>query len=259
MHAISITAAGRTTTGWQSGPRTAPPVVLLHGVPTSASLWSRLPEHLPNRRLIALDLPGYGGTPALSRPDIPAHLDWLAAAMATLKLRDPVHLVGQDLGGLLAAEHATRHGAASLTLTSAPAGLLWLVPRLTATPPLHRYFYQHHAGAIYLHHGINDGERSAFLALFEDIAGAEGLAEYMRQTALAFSGRALWSLPHRLRGVKTQCLWGTDDTLCPPITARWTARRLRGRAIFIDGGRHYVPFGCPQAYAAGLAGLWDSV
>jgi len=256
VHPFSITAAGRRTTGWRSGPASGVPAVLLHGVPTGAMLWSRLPAQLPDRALIALDLPGYGGTEALAHPDVAAHLGWLAASLGALGLTGPLHLVGQDLGGLIAAEHAARAGAASLTLTSAPAGLLWLVPRLTATPPLHRYFYERHSGALYLRRGIQDAERSAFLAEFAHVPREPGLSAYMRQTALAFSARALWRLPARLRGVRSLCLWGAADPFCPPITASWTARSLGADVVFLPGGRHYVPFGRPRAYAAALASFW---
>ena len=138
MEPIRFTAAGQPAAGWRAGPSAAPTTVLLHGVPTSAALWSRLPPLLADRRLIALDLPGHGDTPPLPVPDLPSHTRWLADALAALALSAPLHLVGQDYGGLIAALHAAEHGAASLTLTSCPTGLLWLLPRLTATPPLHR-------------------------------------------------------------------------------------------------------------------------
>ena len=256
MRPVQLIADGLHTTGWRVGPEDAPPAVLLHGVPTSAMLWSRLPEHLPDRPLLALDLPGYGGTAPLPVPSLPAHLSWLSAALSALGLPAKLHLVGQDYGGLLAALHATGHGAESLTLTSCPTGLLWLIPRLTATPPLHRYFYERHSGGLYLHHGVNADARAAFLAEFGEAAGQVGLSEMMRQTALHLSARTLWRLSGRLSGVATQLLWGDQDRFSPPITAAWTARRLGSARVLIEGGRHYVPFGRPAEYAAALRSWW---
>ncbi len=256
MRPVSIQLSGLPTTGWRSGPEDAVPAVLLHGVPTDARLFSRLPDHLPHRALLALDLPGYGGTAPLPVPSLPAYSAWLSAALDALGLAGPLHLVGQDYGGLLAAQHAAQHGAASLTLTSAPTGLLWLIPRLTALPGLHRYFYQHHGGSLYLHHGVCDGAREVFLERFGGVVQRPELSGFMRQTAQHLSSRTLWRLTGRLRSVDTLCLWGAEDRFNPPGTARWTARRLGGRCVLVDGGRHYVPFGQPEAYAAALGERW---
>lgn len=256
MRPVSILIDGQPTTGWRSGPEDMAPAVLLHGVPTDARLFSRLPDHLPDRALLALDLPGYGGTAPLPIPSLPAYSAWLSAALTALGLSDPLHLVGQDYGGLLAALHAASHGAASLTLTSAPTGLLWLIPRLTALPPLHHYFYQHHGGGLYLHHGVCDDARSAFLEAFGGVVARPELPAFMRQTALNLSGRTLLRLSGRLSGVDVRCLWGSEDRFNPPTTARWTAWRLGGRCVLVDGGRHYVPFGQPEAYAAALGAWW---
>jgi pimeloyl-ACP methyl ester carboxylesterase len=256
MRPVSISLHGQPTTGWRSGPEGATPAVLLHGVPTDARLFSRLPALLPDRALLALDLPGYGGTAPLPIPTLSAYTDWLTAALSALDLTGPLRLVGQDYGGLLAALHAAQHGAASLTLTSAPTGLLWLIPRLTALPGLHRYFYQHHGGGLYLHHGVCDGAREAFLETFGGVVARPELPGLMRQTAQHLSARTLWPLTRRLAGVDTLCLWGAADRFNPPATARWTAKRLSGRCVLVDGGRHYVPFGQAGAYAAVLSEQW---
>ena len=124
MEPIRFTAAGQSGSGWCAGPSDAPAVVLLHGVPTSAALWSRLPPLLTDHRLIALDLPGHGGTPPLPVPDLPSHTRWLADALAALALSGEVHLVGQDYGGQIAALHAAASGDAGLNLTTSPPVLL---------------------------------------------------------------------------------------------------------------------------------------
>ncbi|CAK1564928.1 EphD [Burkholderia pseudomallei] len=42
-----------------SGPRNAPPVILVHGYPDSARVWERVREHLDKRfRVIAYDVRG---------------------------------------------------------------------------------------------------------------------------------------------------------------------------------------------------------
>lgn len=87
-----------------------PPIVFLHGNPTSSHLWSYV---LPNidapGRLLAPDLIGMGNS---GKPDIPYHFDdharYLDAWFEALEL-DGVVLVGQDWGGALAFDWAARH------------------------------------------------------------------------------------------------------------------------------------------------------
>ncbi|WP_103348683.1 alpha/beta fold hydrolase [Amycolatopsis sp. CA-128772] len=85
-----------------------PPVVLLHGNPTSSLLWRNVLPHLPGRRL-APDLIGMGDSP---RPDIAYtfddHARYLDEWFDALALTDVV-LIGHDWGGALAADWASRH------------------------------------------------------------------------------------------------------------------------------------------------------
>ena len=79
----------------------------------------------------------------------------------------------------------------------------------------------------------------------------------MRQTALRLSVRTLQPLSGQLAGVRTLCLWGAQDPFNPPLTAQWTAWRTGGTVRLIAGGRHYVPFGCPEDYAEALRTFWQ--
>lgn len=93
----------------------APPVVLVHGLGTSAATWSRCADLLaPDHDVLAVDLLGHGGSPV---PDDPAEytrdvvLRDLDEVLAVLERR-PV-LVGHSLGGHLSLAHAiTRPGVA---------------------------------------------------------------------------------------------------------------------------------------------------
>lgn len=93
-----------------------PPIVLIHGMGTSAATWAACMEHLGGRHLVvAVDLLGHGGSPV---PDDPAEytrdraLADLDEVIADLPAR-PI-LVGHSLGGYLALAHAaTRPGVAA--------------------------------------------------------------------------------------------------------------------------------------------------
>ncbi|MEV4054646.1 alpha/beta fold hydrolase [Amycolatopsis sp. NPDC049688] len=96
-----------TTLAYRSA-GSGPPVVLLHGNPTSSALWRNVMPFLPGR-LLAPDLIGMGDSP---RPDIgytfDDHARHLDEWFDTLGLDDVV-LIGHDWGGALAADWASRH------------------------------------------------------------------------------------------------------------------------------------------------------
>jgi pyruvate dehydrogenase E2 component (dihydrolipoamide acetyltransferase) len=100
-------------------------LLLLHGFGADLNGWMfNQPALAQGRRVIALDLPGHGGSSKDVGSGNPDELaDAVEAALDALAL-DRVHLVGHSLGGVLAALVAARNPArvASLTLI-APAGL----------------------------------------------------------------------------------------------------------------------------------------
>jgi pimeloyl-ACP methyl ester carboxylesterase len=85
-----------------------PPLVLLHGVSLSAAAWAPLFAALPDRRLLAIDLPGHGLSEAASyrpghvRPN--AH-QLIEDVFDALEL-DEAPVVGHSLGGMLALWYA---------------------------------------------------------------------------------------------------------------------------------------------------------
>jgi pimeloyl-ACP methyl ester carboxylesterase len=76
-----------------------PPVVLLHAGVADRSMWSEHVEPLVRAgyRVLALDLPGFGDTPAADQPPWDAVLETLDAADV-----DRFALVGNSMGGALA-------------------------------------------------------------------------------------------------------------------------------------------------------------
>ena len=93
-----------------SGPAAARTVVLLHGFPEYWKTWSSqfLPLTAAGFRVVAPDLPGYGGT---DEP-ISYELDVLGDLLAELcKVVDPrgVDLVGHDWGGMIGHVSAANH------------------------------------------------------------------------------------------------------------------------------------------------------
>jgi len=114
MSALAYTRAGD-----------GPPLLLVHGVGLTRGSWEPvLPELTTSFDVIAVDLPGFGETPAL-----PPGVVSSPAAMAArvMELLDEIgverpHVVGNSVGGWVALELAQARPVSSVTLLS-PAGL----------------------------------------------------------------------------------------------------------------------------------------
>jgi pyruvate dehydrogenase E2 component (dihydrolipoamide acetyltransferase) len=120
-----IEARGRRLRVLERGAGAAVPALLIHGFGGDLNGWMFVqPALAADRRIIALDLPGHGGsTKEVGAGDADTLADAVIAAEAALGI-DRVHLVGHSLGGAVAALAAMRRpeAAASLSLL-APAGL----------------------------------------------------------------------------------------------------------------------------------------
>jgi pimeloyl-ACP methyl ester carboxylesterase len=104
--------------------------VLLHTLGTDHRMWDPVLDRLAAERdVLALDLPGHGGSPPVD-PASPADLAAAVAAFLAARGIERPHVAGNSLGGWVALEMALGGAAASVTAI-APAGL-WpepLVPR----------------------------------------------------------------------------------------------------------------------------------
>lgn len=100
-----------------------PPVVLIHPLGADRRVWDPVMDHLAARRdVLAVDVPGFGGSPALDGPATPAALAAALGAFLGEQGLDAPQVVGNSHGGWLALELA-RLGRASSVVAIAPAGL----------------------------------------------------------------------------------------------------------------------------------------
>lgn len=87
------------------------PLVLLHGFPHDRSLWAAQLTAPPSGvRLIAPDLPGFGGSDSAAVPSLDHWADWTIAFCDALGL-DTVALGGLSMGGYLTLALWRRHAA----------------------------------------------------------------------------------------------------------------------------------------------------
>ena len=101
-----------------------PPLVLVHGVATSRSIWRHVVPGLAERHLVATpDMPGFGQSPPIGPGFVLEDVaDALADALAALPA--PVDVLGNSLGGAVAIVLAERRpDLVRRLILAAPAGL----------------------------------------------------------------------------------------------------------------------------------------
>lgn len=99
-------------------------VVLLHGMLASREYWRPVATRIPGRRVVALDLLGFGASP---RPrsadyDYPDHCAAILATLEALEVRAPIVLAGHSMGALIALRLAAEQAdlVSSLCLVGMP-------------------------------------------------------------------------------------------------------------------------------------------
>ncbi|MEM7438214.1 MAG: alpha/beta hydrolase [Pseudomonadota bacterium] len=81
------------------------PIICLHGIGGNTSSFAPQLSGLPGHRVIAVNLPGYGGSEAVEHPTFPKLAARITAFMDALDL-SAAHLCGQSIGGMIALEAA---------------------------------------------------------------------------------------------------------------------------------------------------------
>ena len=105
----TVNVDGLTLHYYEGGPADAPTLLMIHGFGANRDNWLRFARYFKDYRVIALDLPGFGES---SKPDIDydvaSQTERVHAFAKTLGL-SRLHLIGNSMGGHIAALYATRH------------------------------------------------------------------------------------------------------------------------------------------------------
>src|SRR6516164_9654290 len=208
-----VEAAGLRLRYLELGEGLGVPVLLLHGFGADLNTWMfTQPALAEGRRVIALDLPGHGGSAKnVSAGDAESLTGVVGAALDALSV-ERVHLIGHSMGGAVAALLALRRGerVASLTLRASR--------RREATEVLNLLVYD---PALVSRTMVEDVLRykrldgvTAALTRIAEACFADG-----RQSLDIAAEIAALPLP-------VQIIWGREDRIIPVSHAEALAARL---------------------------------
>lgn len=225
-------------------------VVLIHGVGMRADAWYPQIEHLSrHHRIIAIDLPGHGGSPLLGdAPSLPDFVAWLIGALDELEL-DVVSLAGHSLGALIVA------GAVS--------GAPRRVSRVALLNSVHRRTPEASAAVIARADEIVSGtfDREAPLSRWftpQEIGGepymfVRSLLQAVDENGYGAAYRAFANGDRTYAGnwksVTCPALFVTGDgdpNSTPQMTLDMASAAPEGRAVIIAGHRHMVNLTAPD-------------
>lgn len=242
------------------------PLVLIHGLATTRSIWRHAAPRLAATRLvITLDVPGFGAARPVGRGfDLEDVATRVIAHLRARGVPEPYALVGHSMGGALALTLAALEPAAvrSLVLVS-PAGLRPIPPLLASALGIAAEVYvpvRRHAAPLaswswgrrmLMAGGVADGaalEPEVVRELVGASRGARRIGPALSAVAGADLRGVLAGLPMPVGAV-----WGRDDRVIPPGGMQ-TVLGLRTGAVceVVDGAGHISMVEQPDAFVEAL-------
>jgi pimeloyl-ACP methyl ester carboxylesterase len=240
------------------------PLVLIHGIGSQWQMWLPVLDRLgAERDVVAIDLPGFGASPALDdEPTVGALADAVSAFAAGLGIDRP-HVAGNSLGGGIALELARTARARSATVLS-PIGFLYGRERPYGVAVLRTT----RAFAGLLGHALGAPLRTAAgrAALLGHLFGRPWripAEEAIRATHNFVASPGFnATLPHvaafdwdhcDLDGVPVTVAWASRDMLLIPRQGRRARRRMpRARHVWLRGCGHVPTWDDPEQVSAVL-------
>jgi len=240
------------------GPREDPtPLLLLHGTASSLHTWQGWIDGLQRageaRRIISLDLPGFGLTGPQVDGDYSnaAYLRLIEALLKRLGLQQVV-LAGNSLGGELAWEFAAAHPDQVKALVLVDAAGYALAPdavplgfRLARLPLLGllgdyllpRSLVERSLQSVY---GEPSHVSAELVDRYFELTLRSGNRQALRERMAQMQPGAHADRLRQLR-LPTLILWGEKDRLIPPSFAQNFARDIPGSRLVILPGLGHVP------------------
>lgn len=233
------------------------PVILLHAFPLSRAMWRPQLAALQNEwRVIAPDLPGFGGTSGFTAaPSVERMADGVAALLDALGVKEPVAVGGLSMGGYVALAFARRFPGrlrglfladtrAEADGAEARANRDRLIA-LTRARPVSEVFDQLLAKLV------GDETRARRPQVVEEV---RRIASAQTPEAVIAALQALRdrpnSVPHLSAiAVPALVLVGSDDSLTPPAVAETLAAGIAGSQLaVIQGAGHLANLEQPELF-----------
>jgi pimeloyl-ACP methyl ester carboxylesterase len=271
---------GIDTVYLDAGPADGSVVVLLHGLGgTNASMLPLLWELATDHRVLAPDLPGFGGSAKPhARYDAAWFVQWLTAFLDELGVGRAV-LIGNSMGGRISLEAGLRapERVDALVLLSAAAAFRRLrqwVPLVRLLRPELGYSpipVPHSMVVETIRAMFSDPDKmpaewleagaDEFLRVFASREGRFAFLSCLRQIYLdeAYGERGFWD---RLPSLAPPALfvWGDRDRLVPAAFARYVSRALpEAGAIVLEDCGHVPQFEQAETVAAMTRGFLSDV
>lgn len=250
------------------GPPDSTPVLLLHGVPQTASCWAQVaPALATGRRVLAPDLPGLGGSTYTGPFDIASLVAQLAALVEAEVPGGRVDLVGHDWGGSLALALAGAHPelVRRLVVVNAPFRDVPLLRAahipLFALPVLPELLFRvggRRAVDVMLdlpwrsHRRLDADSRAEYRAAYTDPVTVRAMLGYYRGVARprlsALLRRERLGGAPRVAVEQALVLWGAGDPVLPVSCGESVVRDLGEGCVMvtIPGAGHFVPEEAPE-------------
>lgn len=263
-HLRHLEIRGRKANYVDLGGGEAPPVVFVHGLGGQWQNWlENLPRVAQERRVLALDLPGFGlSEMPEERISISGYGRCVESFCDALDL-GPVALVGNSMGGFIASEVAIQFpdrverlalvSAAGITgpnLTRAPAQTAGRLAQVMAayTAARHRSLAsrpvtRHFALALVARHPSRLRADLAYEAFFRGV-GTDGFDDALR-ACLEYDFR------DRLSDIAcpTLIVWGEDDSILPVQDAEEFERLISdSRSVVMEDTGHVPQVERPRAF-----------
>jgi 3-oxoadipate enol-lactonase len=219
-------------------------LILLHSLLSDRSSFQQLADALsPHRRLILINLPGFGSSPPAE--PLAGYADRVAEALEALGIAGPTDILGNGLGGFVALTLAVRHPA--------KVGKIVLIGGGVAFPEAGRATFRALADKVE-REGMAAVADAAIRRMFTDdviaahpemIAERKALFAAMDPAVFAAAARSLATLDlsDELAAIRNPVLIvvGENDAATPPAMGRELAERLPDASMIELGGVGHAP------------------
>ena len=269
MESHTVTVRGMPLRWMEQG--SGPPVIFIHGIPTSPALWRHVIPLLDGVRCLAFEMVGYGDSiPAGRQRDLSVghQADYLLAWMDELGI-DRAVLVGHDLGGGVAQITAVRarERCTGLVLTNSIGYDSWPIPSVkflrggasvlrhlparTIEAVMGTLFARGHDNPTMARESLGVHARP-YLAHDGAAALARQVSWLNVRDTLAIAGHV------RDLDVPARVVWGAADRFQKIAYGERLAWDLEAELDRIEGGKHFVPEDHPDRIAAAVRGVVEA-